>query len=217
MIEPDSTTEFHEWKSPEHALAYLRIADEVPHRIEGEETLLAEISADSRRVLDLGTGDGRLIALILSKCLNAQVIGLDFSPPMLEAARKRFSGREQIRIEEHDLGDRLPDFGKFDAIVSSFAIHHLTHERKREIYGEIYECLNPGGVFCNLEHVASPTSFIEERFWLELNLDGDGPDPSNKLLDVHTQLVWLRELGFEDVDCYWKWRELALLIGFRRI
>ena len=43
----------------------------------------------------------------------------------------------------------------------------------------------------------------------------ENEDPTNKLLDVQTQLEWLSAIGFEDVDCYWKWLELALLIGYR--
>lgn len=114
---------------------------------------------------------------------------------------------------DHDLQNPLPQFGKFDAVVSSFAIHHLTHERKRTLYGEIYASLNPGGVFCNLEHVASSTDALHVKFLESINWPNE--DPSNKLLDLHQQLIWLREIGFQDVDCLWKWRELALMTGIK--
>jgi len=92
---------------------------------------------------------------------------------------------------------------------------HLVHERKRALYAEIFSLLNPAGVFCNLEHVASPTPRLHKEFLERIGFTVETEDPSNKLLDVETQLKWLREIGFEDVECAWKWRELALLVGRR--
>ena len=40
-------------------------------------------------------------------------------------------------------------------------------------------------------------------------------DSFNRLLDLNTQLEWLKTIGFIDVDCYWKWLEFALLIGVK--
>jgi ubiquinone/menaquinone biosynthesis C-methylase UbiE len=204
------------WTSSEHALDYLSRADSIPHRLEGESALLEFIPRAVRRVLDLGTGDGRLLALVKRGHPEATAVAVDFSPAMLEAAQERFHGDSTIAINEHNLDCPLPELGKFDAVVSSFAIHHLTHDRKRTLYGEVYRLLNPGGVFCNLEHVSSPTPELHDEFLQRIGCTKETEDPSNNLLEMETQLGWLREIGFVDVDCSWKWRELALLVGRKR-
>jgi tRNA (cmo5U34)-methyltransferase len=205
------------WTSAEHALSYLGIADTIPHRAEGEGVLLEHVPKTVKRILDLGTGSGRLLSLLRIDRPHAQSIALDFSPTMLEAARTQFADDDSVQVIAHNLDDALPSLGRFDAVVSSFAIHHVSHERKRSLYTEIFACLEPGGIFCNLEHVASPNAKVHEQFRVAIGISQHPEDPSNILLDVETQLQWLREIGFDDVDCYWKWLELALMIGIKPI
>ncbi|MDQ3571230.1 MAG: class I SAM-dependent methyltransferase [Actinomycetota bacterium] len=204
-----------EWGTAEHAQRYLAQADAYPHRAEADGALLDQIPAGVRRVLDLGTGDGRLFGLLSRDRPELLGVGIEISEPMLQAARKRFPGTGRITVVEHDLDDPLPALGRFDAVVSSFAIHHLEHERKRSLYGEVFDLLEPGGVFANLEHVASPTHRLHLAFFAAIGEPLEHEDPSDRLLDVGTQLGWLRELGFDDVDCYWKWLEMALLVGVK--
>jgi len=204
-------TDVNLWDSAEHALDYLRRADTIPHRVEGESTLLEFIPADAKRILDLGSGGGRLLALVKAARPHAEFVGLDFSPTMLDALRKLFAGDRGVTIVAHNLDDPLPAMGLFDVVISSLAIHHVTHPRKRTLYAEIFEALTPGGVFCNLDHVASATPHLHSEFLRSISCDAE--DPSNKLLALEIQLAWLREIGFVDVDCHWKWRELALLAG----
>src|SRR5262245_52060655 len=129
-------TDLREWQTAQHAAAYLGRADKVPHRSAGEAALLDEIRADVRRVLDLGSGDGRLLSVVLSARPRARGLALDFSPPMLEKLHERFGSGAPVDIVEHNLEAPLPCLGTFDAVVSSFAIHHLEDDRKRSLYQE---------------------------------------------------------------------------------
>ena len=61
----------NEYLTPEHALAYLAKADDIPHRAEGEAVLLSFIPPSAQNILDLGTGDGRLIGLLRAHCPDA--------------------------------------------------------------------------------------------------------------------------------------------------
>jgi len=203
------------WSSPEHARKYLARADALPRRTEGEATLLEFVPAGVKRVLDLGTGAGRLIGLMETVRPRAEFVGLDFSPTMFEAFDKRFAGDPRVSRVAHDFAKKLPPMGRFDCVISSFAIHHLAHGRKRSLYGEVFGLLEPGGIFYNLEHVSSPTEALHDEFLSAIGMSREDEDAENILLDLDTQLKWLRELGFKAVDCHWKWRELTLFGGMK--
>jgi tRNA (cmo5U34)-methyltransferase len=209
-----ASTPVNLWTEGEHALAYLQKRDSIPHRAEGYAAMLEVVPARVERVLDLGTGDGNVLALVLAERPGAGGVGLDFQDEMLDRARERFRGIDAVDIRRHDLDESLPaDLGQFDLVVSSFAIHHLVPDRQRALYGEIFDVLRPGGVFANVEHVASSTPARHLEFIYAIGYGPEGDDPSNKLVPVASHLAWLEGFGYADAECLWKWRELAVVTG----
>ena len=77
-----------EWSDSQHVLNYLKVADTIPHRTEGESILIGNIPKDAKRILDIGTGDGRLIKLIKAQLPSIEkVTALDVSPLMIKAKK----------------------------------------------------------------------------------------------------------------------------------
>lgn len=202
--------------------------------------ILDSSSIPVTQVADLGCGAGAIAEAILHHYPEAQVTAIDFSAPMLEQAQQRLQPfGERVRLLQADLytPDWRADLGRFDAVFSGYCIHHLPDDRKRSLYREIYEQLAIGGCFVNIEHVASASTWGESLFneslvdalyeWHQSQGGSDSREvvakrfvyrddkDANILAPVETQCAWLREIGFERVDCYFKWFELAVFGGVK--
>jgi SAM-dependent methyltransferase len=193
-----------------------------------------------RRILDLGCGDGILGRFLLRQFPSTPGVFIDFSEPMLEATRRQVGDAAGATIVKADFSssawlDSLNDHGPIDVVVSGFAIHHQPDARKKTLYREIYELLASPGVFLNLEHVASATPEVEKLFddffvdhLYRFHSQRDPatsrkeiahtyyhrPDKQENILaSVYEQGDWLRQLGFRDVDCFFKLFERAVFGG----
>lgn len=192
------------------------------------------------RILDLGCGNGILGKFLLNLFPAANCLFVDFSDPMLDAARENVGVIPHAVFAKADFSEphwlvAVEPYGPFDIIVSGFSIHHQPNGRKRPLYSEIYGLLAAGGVFLNLEHVSSATQageqLFDEFFVDYLHEFHARSDPKidrgaiadryynradkkeNILASVEVQCQWLREIGFNDVDCFFKIFELALFGG----
>ena len=235
------------WKSASLAKKYLEAVREgIPLADEQLNVMLQLIEARENEIesfLDLGCGDGILSETILRRYPEAQGTLPDFSEPMLDAARQRLGNHQgRLRFVRADFGDEdwplnLDEAAPFDVVVSGYSIHHQPDDRKQRIYKQIYGLLQSGGLFLNIEHVASPTPWVEklsdERFvdsLTQMHRQRGSTQTreqvaaeyyhredkaANILTPVEMQCQWLREIGFEDVDCYLKIFELVVFGGRR--
>jgi tRNA (cmo5U34)-methyltransferase len=230
------------WKSESLSKAFLEnVRGAIPFAAEQADIMMRFIRTAVPKVktlLDLGCGDGILGRTILSGYPAATGVFLDFSEAMIAAARKKCGSRcEFITADFGNKGwtEFVREKRPFDLVVSGFAIHHQPDPRKKELYREVFDLLRPGGVFLNLEHVSSKSKWLENMFE-EQFVDSlydyhkrsgskrsreqvarefyNRPDKeANILAPVELQCQWLDEIGYEDVDCYFKAFELALFGG----
>jgi tRNA (cmo5U34)-methyltransferase len=187
------------------------------------------------RFLDLGAGAGAMSELVLSSQPRAEGVLVDFSEHMLARAKVALSpwaGR--WRLLHADLSDPawragLPG-GRYDAVISGLAIHHLCSARKQELFGELFALLEPGGILINMDYVAivgplrrsfdklmhanavraeRDSGGVRTDAEIELDDGEDRPDP------LEDQLQWLRSAGFEQVEVHFKWAEASVFGGVR--
>ena len=247
------------YQRPEVAGAFVNIREAIPMGKEQLDTMIRIIryfqsAGGPSQWLDLGCGDGPLADRLVKEFPASYGTLIDHSQPMLNLAKAKLGDNDHLefRLADFSLGDFLDAStgnaeeneelaNKFDVIVSGFAIHHVSHERKRSLYQQIFDMLNPGGVFLSIEHITSPTSDLETIFEYafcdsmydaykknsnpksrneietavrnDLSVD----EEANILAPVEDQCDWLRQIGFKHVDCYFKFFILALFGGVKPI
>jgi SAM-dependent methyltransferase len=130
---------------------------------------------------------------------------------MLARARARFADDDRVRVHPGDLAEPLDVEGPFDVVVSGFAIHHLEDGQKQRLIGRVAGLLAPGGLFANLDVVASATPELHAEF-LEL-IRRAADDPEDRLAPIDAHLGWMVHAGLVQVDCLWRWRGFALMAG----
>ena len=201
------------WDTPEHALDYLKRADSIPHRTEGEAVLLDCLPQPLGRVLDLGSGAGRLLSLVKLARPEAEAVASIFRRPCWSncatgsALTRRSKSWSMIWTSRCHGSARLMRSSPvsrstmFGTNGNDLYTRRSTNSSRRAACSVIWSTwLHP------------PKRCIGD-FWPQLGVRPEDEDPSNKLLDLEVQLTWLREIGFTDVDCHWKWLELALMAG----
>lgn len=176
----------------------------------------------SIRVLDIGAGTGLFAALVAEMLPQAHLTLIDISQDMLAKAQERMQPyAERVQIKQLDML-AIDQLGSFDLVISALAIHHLDDAGKQQLFGMIFEQLKPGGRFVHVEQILGPTPEIEasyEQIWqdtarakgvseanLQSAIERMKQDQSAPLF---TQLQWLEQLGFTQVNSWYQWYRFA--------
>jgi tRNA (cmo5U34)-methyltransferase len=221
----------HDWLSESYVEEWIsgdaKRSKERRPRLRRAASLLPFDSDRAIRFVDLGGGSGEFAAQVLEEFPNSTAVLHDFSPPMIEAARRRlaeFGERVSYRLSDLGKPGWSSDLdGPYDAVVSAIAIHNLWNPaRIRAVYDESYSVVKAGGAFFNLDYIFPRSPLLSGLYarpaagerWggARATEGGEVAEPT-----LENQLRWLREAGYSEVDCISKELSEVLLCGLRAL
>ena len=226
----DNVKRHFEEEAPDFDRIILTLIPDYPQMV---EALVAAIPFEKDaplRAIDLGCGTGTVARAVAEAFPNAHVTCLDLAENMIAMAHQKLASFPRVRYVLGDLNTLKFD-DRYDVVISSLALHHLvTNTDKRRFYCQVYENLNPNGVFYNGDVVLASNEFLQGMYmakWVEFmrrNVSEDeierkwipkyqAEDRPAKLMD---QMAWMAEAGFADVDVLWKYYNFAVYGGVRR-
>lgn len=244
-----SKFEKSEWAEREHAKEFMENADIYILERKRLFTILKSFyryflgnnaSEKPVNVLDLGCGNGALTMELLKEDNTINSTLIDGSLEMLENARENLSDYPNMNFIHKTFQELLENGSKdndilsggYDFIVSSLAIHHIHTEEKKSLFQYLYDHLESGGFFLNIETVKAPTDELESWYrvlWSEWIRENQIKLDTNKNFEylpeqykdnqdnnpdkLRIQLDMLESVGFSQVDCYYKYGIFSIYGG----
>ncbi|GGA13394.1 SAM-dependent methyltransferase [Paenibacillus marchantiophytorum] len=185
---------------------------------------LVQADHPAPRILDLGAGTGLFSSYVLHQFPGAHITLIDLSEGMLDVAKLRF-GEDSAHLT-FVAGDysHFESAETFDCIISALSIHHLEDPAKEALFHHIFGLLKPGGVFVNADQVLGSSPFLDQLYRSDWTTKIEATDLTadalqaayertklDKMAPLEQQLGWLREAGFADVDCIYKYYNFVVM------
>ena len=181
-------------------------------------------------VLDLGAGTGLLSERVAKRFPNANLTLMDLSEPMLEEAKKRLSKLDipqKYIIGDYSQREQIKD--QYDLILSALSIHHLEEADKERLFQNLYLHLNPKGLFINADQVLGENEEIDQSYktnWVKRVTENgitakellvaQERMKEDKLSTLSTQLTFLKNCGFSQVNCWYKNYSFVVYSGLKK-
>ena len=191
----------------------------------GISVAVASVDTETPNILDIGAGTGLLSSFLMKRYPEASFTLIDISEKMLDMAKERFRDNSKVKYIAADYS-KYNFTEKYDMVVSALSIHHLEDRKKKELYKRSCSILNESGIFINADQVHGETPFIENlntATWIHY-VENSGLTEEeikaayertrlDKDLELDRQLYWLKEAGFCDVSCMYKYYQFAVMFG----